>query len=229
MHMQWMRCLNFSDMSTLAKVIKEHCHERVMFMGPDVRNPIYGKADMMILFSLMMEAYPDGVWKIVSTDTQEDKVACKFSFRGTKVFPYPLETVLTQIKACMNKDALLAGAPALASMQLVQDIAERVHPTVAERIREEQRFPALRSRATSTSSMNSEDSSTSSGGRSRGGGGGSRTGSMSVSRPVPPVPPNRWNRLEAVVLREGLVTYFRVTDFVFDEYDQIVRVISENV
>lgn len=225
---KFMRCLNFSDMSSLAKLIRENCHERVMFMSPEIRDPIYGKADMMILFSLMMEAYPDGVWKIVSTDNEEDKVACRFSFRGTKVFPYPLETVLKQIKAHMNKEAYMNNSPAMASIQLVQDIAERVHPTVAERFLDPPTVAAATTEAAVAAPIAQVASEAP---RHRQHHLPERlheaTGSTLPRPNAPIIRPTKL--LEATVLKEGLVTYRRQTDFIFDEYDQIVRVIAADL
>lgn len=221
---KFMRCLNFSDMGTLAKVIRENCHERVMYMSPDIKDPIYGKADLMISYSLMMEAFPDGVWKVVSTENEEDKVACTYNFRGTKVFPYPLETVLKQIKAHMNKEVYMSSTPAMASIQLVHDIAERVHPTVAERFQESQRVQSLHNSSSNSLSADIipdlQNMTTFNDDLHK---------KMGTPRTQPPrstqLRPTRM--MEATVLKEGLVNYRRKTDFIFDEYNQIVRVIAE--
>ncbi|RYG99003.1 hypothetical protein EON65_50785 [archaeon] len=98
------KCFAFSDTNALAKFIRQHCTERILYVSPHNRDPAIGKADFMILMFLVIETYPDAIGHVTDFVVEDDKVRYIVDFQGTKVFPYPIEIVFKQIKAHIKKE-----------------------------------------------------------------------------------------------------------------------------
>ena len=116
------------DMNGLGRFIGQRCSERCVLTSPDLPEPVWGRTELMMLFSLLFEAYPDGVWSITSltchlhptsgvrgepghscgTNSSFGGVAgwggvgaevvCLYRFTGTGVINYPLHEVFRLIR-----------------------------------------------------------------------------------------------------------------------------------
>ena len=106
-----MKFLQFSDMNALAKLIREHFHEQCMFITPDLSEPLVGKGDIMTAFSLKLEAFPDGVWNVLSISfPQVDIVSCQYRFTGTRLFPFTFDVLFKQVKSHIARHCELPNA-----------------------------------------------------------------------------------------------------------------------
>jgi hypothetical protein len=102
-----MRCLHQSDMNNLAKVIREHFHEHALWITPDLSEPIPGRGDIMMYFSLTLEIFPDGLWNVVSIapdPVDPDAITCVFRFAGTKLFQFSMDVLFQQIRAHVERN-----------------------------------------------------------------------------------------------------------------------------
>eukprot|EP01031_Cornospumella_fuschlensis_P036735 gene36735-44560_t len=97
---QFMRLLNSFNAFHLTDFIRSYCSEQIMCLTPHVREPLFGQRDTLLLFSLLLESFPDGHWHIhAEQDDEEGNMAsCQFQFRGTKKYEHSLENVFRQIK-----------------------------------------------------------------------------------------------------------------------------------
>jgi hypothetical protein len=57
-----------------------------------------GKAEAMMLFSLLYETYPDGAWRQLHCEVRGKTVEYSLQFTGTNVFDVPLATAFLQVK-----------------------------------------------------------------------------------------------------------------------------------
>lgn len=123
--MKIMKMLNQSNMNGLAKIIREKFHEACFLITPEVFEPISGRGDIMILFSLLLETYPDASWTTQSlVSSNLDTLTCTYHFRGTKLFSYPLNSLFKQIKGHISR---LPQGQASDDEQIVNEVAEYCH------------------------------------------------------------------------------------------------------
>eukprot|EP01031_Cornospumella_fuschlensis_P029405 gene29405-35494_t len=126
------KCFAFSDTNALAKFIRQHCAERILYVSPHNRDPAIGKADFMILMSLVIETYPDAIGHVTDFTVEDDKVRYTVDFQGTKMFPYSIETVFKQIKAHIKKEQVDTGVKMnVADNALIESMTERINPAVS--------------------------------------------------------------------------------------------------
>jgi hypothetical protein len=97
---KFINSFNFGDMGRLALLVREICEENCLLLTPDVdqRISIVGRADVMMLFSLMFETFPDGVYRTLSTTVDGDRVTTLFSFTGTRVFDQSIDCLYKQCR-----------------------------------------------------------------------------------------------------------------------------------
>lgn len=101
---KFFKSLNFSNMKELARLIREQFHEACLTISPDISEPICGRKDITILFSMMLERYPDSVWSAHNiATTQLDTMTCTYGFQGTSVFIYPMDNLFRQIRSHISK------------------------------------------------------------------------------------------------------------------------------
>ncbi|RYH25181.1 hypothetical protein EON65_15930 [archaeon] len=107
-----MRCLNSSNVAALTSLIQTQTSRDIMLISPDVRDPCIGQSDLTLHFSFLMEAFPDGLWQIESTngegeqdEEQEEghKLTFLLKFKGTKVFSEPLDKIFKQLRSQVGK------------------------------------------------------------------------------------------------------------------------------
>eukprot|EP01031_Cornospumella_fuschlensis_P025711 gene25711-31048_t len=104
-------CLNSSNVAALTSLIQAHTADDILLISPDVRDPCLGQKDLILHFSFLMEAFPDGLWQIesIGSDVLDDdndegiKLTFLLKFRGTKVFTEPLEKVFRQLRSQVGK------------------------------------------------------------------------------------------------------------------------------
>lgn len=132
---KFLRCLNFGDMNGLAKVIRENCRETCFLVSPDLFEPIMGKGDVMMLFSLLFEAYPDGVWNIGTLVCSKDgtnTISCLYRFTGTGVFCHSINTLFLQIRAHSIQNPVTENHEEFQNIintnRMVNEVAEFCHP-----------------------------------------------------------------------------------------------------
>lgn len=142
---RFLQALNASDILAMVKLCQEHTNDHVMFISPDIRDASFGRSSLLVLTSLMMEIYPDGVWTVQSEpesissilaqrneSSLESKVHCRFRFRGSRMSAAPIEEIFKELRgqvsaSLMNGscvDSLLSMARF--SMDLGRDISERL-------------------------------------------------------------------------------------------------------
>ena len=80
------RYMNVGDMNALSKLVSENfCDSLVMYFC-QISETIYGKAEAMMLFSLLYESYPDGVWKQSTAEVAGKVVTIYYTFTGMYCF-----------------------------------------------------------------------------------------------------------------------------------------------
>ena len=91
---------NFGDMGRLALLVRELCAETCLLITPDVDHwdCIIGRANVMMLFSLIIETFPDGVYRIISSNVEGDQVTVVYSFTGTRVFEQSIDCLYKQCR-----------------------------------------------------------------------------------------------------------------------------------
>ena len=93
--------INIGDMMGLAFLVQRHCAESCLLTTPDLREPICGRAEIMMFFSLMCEAFPDGIYRPISGSegiANTNSVSTCYNFIGTKVFSHTLDTLFQNVK-----------------------------------------------------------------------------------------------------------------------------------
>ena len=92
------RYMNVGDMNALSKLVSENfCDSLVMYFC-QISETIYGKSEAMMLFSLLYESYPDGVWKQSNSEVHGKVVTIYYVFTGTSVFDMPLAVSFHQVR-----------------------------------------------------------------------------------------------------------------------------------
>ena len=91
---------NLGDMGRLALLVRELCDESCLLFTPDVdsRDCIVGRADVMMLFSLILETFPDGVYRTLSSSVDSGHVSIVYSFTGTRVFEQSMDSLYKQCR-----------------------------------------------------------------------------------------------------------------------------------
>lgn len=95
---KFLRYMNVGDMNALAKLVNENCCETCLLVNSDLTQPVHGKSEVMVLFSLLFETYPDGVWKTTSITVNQNIVVYLYLFTGTSVFNTSLDISYNQVK-----------------------------------------------------------------------------------------------------------------------------------
>ena len=97
---RFIAAFNLGDMDRLALLVRELCDEVCLLVTPDVdsRDCIVGRADVMMLFSLILETFPDGVYRTLSTTVVHDRVSIIYSFTGTRVFEQSIDSLYKQCR-----------------------------------------------------------------------------------------------------------------------------------
>ena len=97
---RFIAAFNIGDMGRLALLVRELCDESCLLITPDVdsRDYIVGRADVMMLFSLILETFPDGVYRTLSSTVDCGHVSIIYSFTGTRVFEQSLDSLYKQCR-----------------------------------------------------------------------------------------------------------------------------------
>lgn len=91
---------NLGDLGRLALLVRELCDESCSLITPDVHcdDFIVGRADVMMLFSLILETYPDGVYRQLSSIVSNNNVTVTYTFVGTRVFEQSMNSLYRQCR-----------------------------------------------------------------------------------------------------------------------------------
>lgn len=271
---KFFKSLNFSNMKELARLVREQFHEACLLIMPDISEPICGRKDITILFSLILERYPDSSWSPHNiATTQLDTMTCTYSFQGTSVFYYPMDNLFRQIRNHINKlpasniDATgyISSRSSTAassrnnsyssnqvhpadtlnefnSMQIVQEVSEYVHSTpnftpvpIVPALLSKKLMPKTSMNSitamnaiTSTPSYDHMNDSIANAAAAGGGNGGYDNTCINISR-RDPISLRDVKLLETTVLKDNQRKYRRKADFVFNEYDQVIRLIIADI
>lgn len=96
--------LNLSDRTGLAEYVRDYCDEVCELIIPDLKDTAIGKGDIMMLFSLLFEVYPDAVWSVRGNlNGNKGAVTCEFSFTGTNIFNKSIDTLYKETRAQSRK------------------------------------------------------------------------------------------------------------------------------
>lgn len=118
------RYINVGDMNALSKLVSEYfCDSCVMYYC-QISDHIHGKAEAMMLFSLLYENYPDGVWKVVNTEVQGKVVTYTYLFTGTSVFDVPVAVSYHQVKEHERTHGRSENSEEASGHQIVRNVAE---------------------------------------------------------------------------------------------------------
>lgn len=90
--------MNNGDMNRLAKFVSDYVCDSLTMHYCQIAETIYGKAELMMLFSLLYETYPDGIRRVVNTSVHNKLIIYDFIFTGTSVFDTPLAVSFHQVK-----------------------------------------------------------------------------------------------------------------------------------
>lgn len=91
------RYMNVGDMNALSKLVSESLCESMSVQFCQMSESVCGKAEAMMLFSLLYESYPDGMWKLISAEVNNKVVTVYYTFTGTSVFDTPLSLSFKQV------------------------------------------------------------------------------------------------------------------------------------
>lgn len=196
---QYFKYVNFNDMSSLTRLMHKHFHENVVYAYPGIREPIKNKAEYLLLLAFLVNTYPDGIWQVTEVNMDgPDKVICKFYFKGTTVYSFPLDTVFKQLKAQAKQEVYMKKDDiGLASVSLLQDTTMTMHASVIERFKNQDASSAPLQLITEEDSWLHRVTSSLAG-------------------------------VERQVLREGAFAYRRQVNFYFDGDDKVVKVVGHN-
>lgn len=108
---KFIAAFNFGDMGRLAVLVRELCDETCLLITPDVdhRDCIVGKADVMMLFSLLFETFPDGVYRTLSSAVEGDRATIIYSFTGTRVFEQSINCLYKQCRRHIAEGNVVAN------------------------------------------------------------------------------------------------------------------------
>eukprot|EP01039_Chlorochromonas_danica_P005420 gene5420-5962_t len=196
-----LRYLGDFDITNLARHIQRYCHDEVMFLSSFLKEPIFGKANMMIFMCLSMEAYPDKVAPVTKVEVEDqDMISCYYDFKATKVFSYPIDTMFKYIQKRVNSEAVVKkeGDAGLAGMVLREEVAEQIRPSILNN--------PLTMQAAAEKKKN-----------------GIHAG-FDLETYY-----HHMARLEDAVMKDGKVIYRARVDFSFDENDRIIRIASYTI
>lgn len=118
------RFMNVGDMNQLSKLVSDCVCDSVVMYYCQIADTIHGKAEAMMLFSLLYETYPDGVWKITSTEVSGKVVTYHYLFTGTSVFDTPLAVSYHQVKEHQRGAKLSENSEEMAARQIARNVAE---------------------------------------------------------------------------------------------------------
>lgn len=91
------RYMNVGDMNALSKLVSESFCDSISVRFCHLNVSVCGKAEAMVLFSLLYESYPDGMWKLGSVAVNNKVVTAIYTFTGTSVFDTPLSLSFQQV------------------------------------------------------------------------------------------------------------------------------------
>lgn len=209
--------LNRCDVSGLVQIIR-HCDEVCVLSTPDVLDPIIGRSDIMMLISLYIEAYPDGVWTPSAISLVGDTASCTYRFMGTRVFDHPINTLYRQIKTHMGTIMAASSqhhqidffANAMDAQRLVNEVAESAVPIDSHHTHSSSEPSSSHDQASAWQEQQQE-----------------------TNQPILFRRRSRSLRevkaIETAVLEEGPTTYRRKLEFIFNEYNEIVQILYTNI
>jgi hypothetical protein len=98
--LKFMKSIKSCDMGRLTLLVRDLCEENCLLLTPDVdqRISIIGRGDVMMLFYLLSETFPDGIYNTLSTAVDGDRVTTVFSFSGTSVFHQSIDCLYKQCR-----------------------------------------------------------------------------------------------------------------------------------
>lgn len=235
--------LNRCDVNGLVKIIR-NCHELCWLSTPDVFEPVVGRSDIMMLLSLILETYPDGVWMPSAVSFLSPCNAyCTFRFTGTRVFDHPINALYRQIKVHIQSTCV-SSLQTESSQQLVNDVTEYAVPTDNMMLDGDDRYSNQQQQQQhvqcSSNHSSYEDKRT------------MRSGSDAPPRLMNTLQqqqyqqdvnggsetirfPRRANSMretkaiEAAILKEGPTSYRRQLEFMYNESNEIVRIVFTNI
>ena len=95
--------LTLGNRQALVIFVRDHCSDAVEFIYPDIRVELCGKADVMTVFSLIFEAYPDAMWDLHETLVNENNIVIKYKFCGTNIFNLPMHSLFIPTREKVKK------------------------------------------------------------------------------------------------------------------------------
>lgn len=101
------RYMNVGDMNALSKLVSESFCDSMSVQFCQLSESVSGKAEAMMLFSLLYESYPDGMWKLISAEVNNKVVTVYYTFTGTSVFDTPLSLSFKQVHLCFYYDVIV--------------------------------------------------------------------------------------------------------------------------
>eukprot|EP01032_Pedospumella_encystans_P008381 gene8381-9956_t len=118
------RYMNVGDMNALSKLVSESFCESMSVQFCQMSESVCGKAEAMMLFSLLYESYPDGMWKLISAEVNNKVVTVFYTFTGTSVFDTPLSLSFKQVKEHEQSLKGTKSSEQHAGNQIVRNVAE---------------------------------------------------------------------------------------------------------
>lgn len=149
---KFISAFNFGDMGRLAVLVRELCDETCLLITPDVdyRDCIVGKADVMMLFSLLFETFPDGVYRTLSSSVEDDRATIIYSFTGTRVFEQSINCLYKQCRKHVAEGSIVANPQNYGcELDLIQISKTTTQNSVAVEAQLKQYFPSSSERRTS--------------------------------------------------------------------------------
>ena len=85
-------------MDALSRYVSDYFCDSVEVCFHQIDDCTRGKAEAMMLFSLLHETYPDGIWKILKTEVSGKVVTYLYKFMGTNTFDTRLAVSFKHVK-----------------------------------------------------------------------------------------------------------------------------------
>ena len=91
--------LNFGTLEKISLAIRDHFSEDCVLLTPDTEEAIVGKRGIMTLFSILVEIYPDAVYRVVGELNCEkpDSIAATYAFSGTSLYQHSINSIFNEV------------------------------------------------------------------------------------------------------------------------------------
>lgn len=134
---KFMACIITGNMNGLAKLVQQICSETCILISPDLREHVAGRAEVMMLFGLMFENFPDGIFQIIpgmASVIEGNTVSTSYSFMGTRIFDQPIQQLFEEVRRHWAEEKQAQGAGGVEEAAFIDTLAYHWVPVPPNRL-----------------------------------------------------------------------------------------------